>query len=412
MPGPAAPRRYRGAMIDRQATPRSLRSVVASRSFLVDVALLFVLIVVPTIARDGSRHGGASAVAEVVAAVIAVPLILLRRRRPVPCLAVGVVAAAIVTAIAHHPTAIVPAVVVLLFTVGSRCDRRTALISGGLTVLTMYASIAVFAHRGGFGAAAFAVVAWTGLALAAGDAVRSRRAYIAAIEERARRAEESRDEEARRRVVEERLRIARELHDVVAHRMAVINVQAGVAAHLMRTKPAEAEQALAVVRSSAGSVLDELGGMLSVLRGPDDPDDADAPVEPAPTLAALPALVDSFTAAGLEVRWESSGTPRPLSESAQLTLYRLVQESLTNAHKYGDGHAVLQVSSTAERFSVTIENRLGQPVPAEPTGRGFGLLGMRERVAAAGGVLEAGPTTDGSFRVACSLPIPALGNPR
>ena len=244
------------------------------------------------------------------------------------------------------------------------------------------------------------MIAWSLMAVAVGDAVRSRRDYLAAVEERARRAEETREEEARRRVVEERLRIARELHDLVAHRMAVINVQAGVASHLLRSRPDEAEQAMRIVRESASEVLGELGDMLSVLRNVDDPE---APVEPAPTLRDLGTLVESFAAAGLEVSWESSGTLEDVPDSVQLALFRLVQEGLTNAQRYGEGRASLRVERSPVAVDVAIENRIA--AGADPAaGSGYGLLGMRERVAAVGGTVEIGPTGDGRFGITAHLP--------
>jgi signal transduction histidine kinase len=280
-------------------------------------------------------------------------------------------------------------------------DRRTAWITGGATVAVLYGVSIAFLDSVGIDRD-LPIVAWSVMAVAIGDAVRSRRAYLAAVEERARRAEKSREEEARRRVVEERLRIARELHDLVAHRMAVINVQAGVASHLLRSRPEEAEQALLIARESASEVLDELGEMLSVLRNVDDPE---APVEPAPTLRDLGTLVESFASAGLEVSWESSGTLEGVPDSVQLALFRLAQEGLTNAQRYGDGRASLRVERTPSAVDVTIANRIaGDAGPA--AGSGYGLLGMRERVAAVGGTVEIGPTEDGWFRVAAHIPAP------
>ena len=251
-----------------------------------------------------------------------------------------------------------------------------------------------------FGPPLLAAFAWPALAIAAGDAVRSRRANLAAAEERARRTEQTRESETRRRVVEERLRIARELHDVVAHRMAVINVQAGVAAHLLRDQPDAAEAALGVVRGSAATVLDELGSLLNVLRTADD---AEAPVEPAPTLDELPALVATFETAGLDVHWDSSGHRRPMSESVQLAAYRLVQEGLTNAHKHGDGRARLVTTYGDDGFTLAIENAMSATNPDGDIATGFGLVGMRERVSAAGGSLTTG-SENGAFRICATLP--------
>jgi signal transduction histidine kinase len=230
--------------------------------------------------------------------------------------------------------------------------------------------------------------------------VRSRRAYVAAIEERARRAEETREEEARRRVVEERLRIARELHDVVAHRMAVINVQAAAAAHLLQTDPTAAATSMEHVRASASTVLEELGSLLHVLRRGDE----DTPLEPSPTLADLGALIASFAPSGLVVDRRDEGNPPALPESLQVTVYRLVQEALTNAHRYGDGRAGLTIVYEPEALRLEIANRPGA-IGRSAAGTGLGLVGMDERVAAAGGTISHGLRDDGMFVVQVRLPV-------
>ena len=152
------------------------------------------------------------------------------------------------------------------------------------------------------------IFAWTGMAAAAGDAVRSRRAFVDAIRERAERAERTREEEARRRVAEERLRIARDLHDVVAHHIALVNVQAGVAAHVMDKRPDQAKEALAHVREASRSALNELRATVGLLRQSGDPE---APTEPAPGLAVLDELVDTFRNAGLPRRGRPAPTAAP-----------------------------------------------------------------------------------------------------
>jgi signal transduction histidine kinase len=252
------------------------------------------------------------------------------------------------------------------------------------------------------------LIAWMGVATALGDAVRSRRGYLVArqerataLQERAERAEQALEEETRRQVVEERLRIARELHDVVAHHIAVINVQAGVATHLVRDDPAGAEAALAHVRRGASSVLDELGGILSVLRS----DDPTTPTDPLPTLDQLDRLIAGFTGVGLEVEWRTTGARRPVAPAVALAAYRIVQESLTNAHRHGRGPRVcLRVDYDLDVLTIEV---LNDAVAGGPTSgrRGHGIVGMRERVAAAGGTIDVGPTTDGRFRVAVTLPV-------
>jgi signal transduction histidine kinase len=245
------------------------------------------------------------------------------------------------------------------------------------------------------------VVAWIGMATAVGDATRTRRAYVAAVEERARRAEQNRDEEARRRVAEERVRIARELHDVVAHNIAVINVHAGLAEHSVRTRPEQAEASLAHVRQAARTVLDELATILTVLRQTGDPP---APTEPVRGLSQLGELLDSMAAVGLRVEHRQGGVARPLPPVVDWAAYRITQEGLTNAHKHGGtGTAELRIDYRADAVGIDITN----PVAAGPKGpgsTGHGLTGMRERAIAIGGTLTAGPAGAGRFRIHAVLP--------
>jgi signal transduction histidine kinase len=192
--------------------------------------------------------------------------------------------------------------------------------------------------------------------------------------------------------------------------MAVVNVQAGVAEHLLRSRPDDAAAALRVVRSSAQAALDDLGSILNLLRSAGASDDS---VEPAPTLTQLTALIDSYRDAGLAVEYETSGVPRPLAETTQLALYRTVQEALTNAHKHGDGHVRLRISHAADGVAVELINRVALPSVGHVTPRsgtvddvgGFGLTGMRERVLAAGGSLHVGLEGESSFAVRAHFPI-------
>src|SRR5205085_1418193 len=189
--------------------------------------------------------------------------------------------------------------------------------------------------EGQFSDRTLSLLAFVGVAAAVGVAVRSQRAAVAAAEARARQAEATREEEAERRVTDERVRIARELHDIVAHHISVINVQAGVARHLMGAQPEQARTALGLVREASKAVLTEMSSVVGLLRTPEEA----APFEPTPGLARLEALVESARLAGLELRWTSIGKPYALPPISDLTAYRVVQESLTNAVKYGDGTA-------------------------------------------------------------------------
>ena len=335
-------------------------------------------------------------VPDVLVALLAVALIAARRRWPMAILAIAT-AGAVVVIVTDLPNAVLlVATYVALFTVALRADRRTAWIAGGCTAALLFLASALFSANGWAEPETFGLLAWTGLFVAIGDGLRNRRAYVAAIEERARRAEQTRDEEGRRRVVEERLRIARELHDVVAHHIAMINVQAGVAAHVLRQQPEQAEEALGHVRKAARTVLDEISTLLGVLRREDDPIES----EPTRGLGRLSGLLDSLAAAGLHVEHRQEGSARELSAAVDLAAYRIVQESLTNAQKHGDDPAVrLLLAYTPEGLRILISNSAA----SDDDGEGHGLVGMRERASAVGGTLQTGHT-DGRFVVRAFLP--------
>ncbi|HEY4460584.1 MAG TPA: sensor histidine kinase, partial [Pseudonocardiaceae bacterium] len=248
------------------------------------------------------------------------------------------------------------------------------------------------------GAVAFAVAA-----VALGEASRSRRAYIAEVEARAVRAEQTREDEARRRVSEERLRIARDLHDLVGHHIALISVQAGVAGHVFDEQPEKAKQAIAQVRTACRSALDELATTIALLRAPDE---ASAPTEPTVGLAQLPALTASFTAAGLPVEHTVDGATRAIPPAVDLTAYRVIQESLTNVHKHaGPAAATVQVSYGPAVLRILVADDGIGPTNAPP-GDGHGIVGMRERAVALGGTLHTGARPGGGFQVQVTLPAP------
>jgi signal transduction histidine kinase len=357
----------------------------------------------------GALHGGGFGAVEIAVIVVSATLVLLRHYAPIPVLAAAIVAAIVSVAVMDRPNVLIAVVVLLVFTVTVERDRRAGVYAGFAGIFGLLVVVGIQNSLDELPGPLLAALAWPALAFAAGDLLRSHRDAIATAEERARRAEETREEEARRRVTEERLHIARELHDVVAHRMAVVNVQAGVAEHLLRSRPDDAAAALRVVRSSVQAALDNLGSILNVLRAAGE---RDASVEPAPTLTELTALIDSYRDAGLAVEYETSGSPRPLADTTQLALYRTVQEALTNAHKYGDGHVRLRISHAADGVTVELTNPVAAPSVGDTTPRpdaagevgGFGLLGMRERVLSAGGSLHVGPDGEGGFVVRACFP--------
>jgi signal transduction histidine kinase len=252
------------------------------------------------------------------------------------------------------------------------------------------------------------VLVWTALAFALGVAVRTQRAYVVALAERARRAEETREQETRARVAEERVRIARELHDVVAHHIAVINVHAGLARRAVGRDAAVVDTSLGHVQDAARTVLDELGAVLQVLRSNDALDPATAPT---PGLDRLDDLLATFAAAGFVVRTRATGRRRDMNGICDLAAFRIIQESLTNASKHGTGlGAELELTYTVDALTIAVHNPVeaapGPAVGASP--RGHGLIGMRERAAACGGSLTV--RRDGrTFRVDAVIPYRPTG---
>jgi signal transduction histidine kinase len=234
------------------------------------------------------------------------------------------------------------------------------------------------------------------------------RAYAARLEERTAELERAREELARRAVVEERLRLARELHDVVAHAMSVIAVQSGVGAHIATTQPKEARRSLAAIEATSRAALEELRRLLGVLRQENEPKGDLAPV---PGLANLDGLLAEAAKAGLAVRLQVNGTRPPLPAGVDLSAYRIVQEALTNVVKHaGSARAQVVVGYGDQEVRVEIIDDGRGAVTSVSDGRvgsGHGLIGMRERVQAFGGDLQTGPRPGGGFRVAARLPLAA-----
>ncbi|WP_225992103.1 sensor histidine kinase [Actinomadura montaniterrae] len=273
------------------------------------------------------------------------------------------------------------------------------------------------------------------LTVAVGQYVRGRRIRVEEAERRAAAAERGREEEALRRAAQERLRIARELHDVLAHQISLINVQAGAALH-RRDDPARAYAALEAIKAASRQTLRELRGVLGVLRQVDGPGGDGGPVEPVPSLARVGELLERTAAAGLRVRragdlatateadtagaggGEGGGPLAAVPAPVGLAGYRIVQEALTNVVRHaGAGTVTVEVRCTADAVIVQIDDDGAGPpggsaASADPDGpvrgdglRGNGLRGMRERAVAVGGELTAGPGPDGGFRVRARLPL-------
>ncbi|SMH43107.1 Signal transduction histidine kinase [Rathayibacter oskolensis] len=367
---------------------------------LIAAVLIAVLALVPFPGRE-YRATSAFAIALTLAPILVLPL---RRRRPIVVLGVVVALYGAAALSGTLSPGIVLAAAVAMFAVANRSPRRVGLIvliatAAAILLLSLLAaSVGVLDAR----VVQFAVtVAFAG---AAGDATRSRREYIAAVTERAERAEQTRESEARRRVTEERLRIARDLHDAVAHRIAVISLNAGVATSALESRPEKAREALGTIRSAARSVLGDIGDLLEVLRSDDESGEA---AVPQPGLDRLDELVRRFGVDGLQVNVRTEGDLAAVSGAVDLVAYRVVQEALTNAHKHGAEHrAHVLLSVGDDRVDIVVTNPV--PAPAEPSapprGGGHGLLGLRERVASVRGTVTTGPTP-GGYRVAASLPL-------
>ncbi len=238
--------------------------------------------------------------------------------------------------------------------------------------------------------------------LLAAEALRNRRAYVKLLVERLALAERNRDDEAKRRVEQERLRIARDLHDVVAHTLTTINVQAGVAAHLLDRDPSNARAALTTIAEASHEALDELRTILGVLR---EGNDDDAPLQPAPNLEDVDELIAQARSVGLNVRLDREGA-QPEHNAVQLAAFRIVQEALTNIRRHAAGaSARVSISFRPDRLLLAVENAAGSATDAD--GRGVGILGMRERAIALGGTLDVGGFATG-FRVSADLPYRRL----
>jgi len=222
--------------------------------------------------------------------------------------------------------------------------------------------------------------------------------HVREVERRAEEAVQTRDEAARRRAMEERLRIARELHDSLTHSISVIQVQAGVAVHLARKRGEDVPPALMAIEEAGADAVRELRATLGVLRSEDGDGSG---------LSQLDGLVARARAAGLPVTVTVTGQQRPLPHEADQAAYRIVQEALTNVTRHA-GHACASVHLhyTPEALSIQVDDD-GQGTGTRPSGPGLGLVGMRERVSALGGRLQAGPQATGGFRVRAELPARA-----
>ncbi len=351
-----------------------------------------------------------------VLSVLAALMVAGRRRWPLAVFAATLLLAVIAITVAAPTGAISLPVVIAVYTLAQVEGRRRAVLLAVLAGVALALARGLLQYRGWSDARTAVEPAVALAALFLGWAVSSHRAYIEEIEARAAQAERTREEEAARQVDAERLRIARELHDVLAHGIATISVQAGVAAHVLHEHPEHAAQALRTIKATSKEALRELRGILGVLRDAGETE----PREPTPGMSQLDRLIDATSHAGVPTRVAISGHRRPLPATVDLAAYRIVQESLTNVLRHaGAASAVVAISYADDAMTITVnDDGCGGPggllatngwPPKEPLRRpGHGILGMCERAQALGGELEAGfCAKDGGFRVRARLPVTA-----
>ncbi|MEU4096328.1 sensor histidine kinase [Streptomyces sp. NPDC026673] len=320
--------------------------------------------------------------------------LLFRRRYPVAVgwFTVSATGAYYLLSDIDGPLVVVP--IVALYAIAAQGRMRAAIAMAAAMVAGMSAD--TLAGSGDVnGTAVFMLTGWLVAVVALGSVRHGRVAYA--------------EEQARLRATEERLRIAREVHDVVGHTISLINVQAGAALHRLKKDPAQAEAALGAIKSSSRETLRELRATLGVLRQVDE----EAPTAPAPGLARANELVASAKLAGLPVRIDRTGPERPLPAPVDLAAYRIVQESLTNAARHsGAGRVTVRLAYTDGELALAVEDD-GRGPAARPagTGGGSGIAGMTERARALGGELTAGPRPGGGFAVRARLPYGIAGEP-
>ncbi len=361
----------------------------------------------------------AAAVGAAVASLLLAATVVPRRRYPVAMFAVAM-AFAIVQIIALGPAGANPApealqpsptdvtIVVLLYTLAAYRPRRISVAGLAVCLAAVVAAVARWAPAGPTHSAISLLVAGGGIGLALsawvlGDSMAYRRAYNLALEDRAARAEAERDAQAQIAAAAERARIARELHDVIAHHVSVMVVQADGGSYALDAEPERARQALAAISRTGRQALAEMRRLLGVLRPAEDDQ---AELAPQPRLAQIDELLEQARAAGVPVSFAVEGVPRPLPDGPALAAYRLVQESLTNVRKHG-GPAVMAAVTlrfTDDGLVIQVSDD-GRGGAAESDGAGHGLAGMRERMELYGGTVDCGPRPGGGYLVTAKLPF-------
>ena len=370
------------------------------------VGTVFTVISVVSVLNVGDPELGYAdpGVLAVILALVFGSAFYVRQSAPLVCTLVSATALVLIATLDYQSNAQSQMLLVAMYALGSY-ESGVRRVVGFVGVEVGVAIVAIVgipeASTGNlmFAGALYAAVFFIGVAM------RNRRLYQEQLEQRADLLAREHQEAAARAIADERLRIAQELHDVVAHSMGVIAVQAGVGSHVIETDPAEAKRSLDAISVTSRTTLAEIRRLLGVLRADGD----GAAYAPAPGLADLDRLVADIRAAGVGVDVVTEGTPHEVPPGVDLTAYRIVQEALTNVLKHaGPARAAVTVGYEPDAITLEVVDD-GRGINGRATEGGHGLLGMRERVAVYGGTLDAGPRVGGGFRVAARLPYGAEG---
>ncbi|MCK2238840.1 MULTISPECIES: sensor histidine kinase [unclassified Crossiella] len=377
--------------------------MLTRRPLLTDAALAVLVVIAvsaPIIANTG-RTGQPSPLAFAFVGVLA-GLMFLRRRYPVLIMLLSTATLIGYYTLELPPIGLAVPLAAPLYSAAEQGRTRAAIgVAAAVMVISTVARLGegddpayVLGLDFGGWIALFAAV------IALGDAVRSRRGWRAELAKQARAAEQEREREAAARVEQERLRIARDLHDLLAHTVAVISLHTDVARETLREDPDRAERSLTAARTACSEVVQELRATLGALRaGESDPD------APVPGLARLSELTDSATTAGLTVRVHTEGTPSPLPALADATAYRVLQEALSNIRRHAAARTVeITLTYRPEHLHLSIRDD-GQGPSATTDGGGWGIMGMRERLALLGGELRTSAPSRGGFLVEAQIPV-------
>jgi signal transduction histidine kinase len=341
---------------------------------------------------------------------LALPVVF-RRGHPVAGFAVVIAIGALQVLADIRVSSSDAAILIMLYTLAAYTPRRTSVpglaicLVGSATALVRWwtlanQSVLAWLTIGSMIFAGPSLLAWV-----VGDSMRYRRAYYASLEERAARLEAERGAQAQIAAATERARIARELHDVIAHNVSVMVVQADGASYALDNDPGRAAEALAAISATGRQALAEMRRLLGILRRDGETGDR----APLPGIGQLDDLLESTRAAGLPVSFRVEGVPQPLPGGAALAAFRIVQESLTNTRKHAGPHATAEVTLRYLEDALVLEiSDDGRGAAARSDGAGHGLTGMAERVAVYGGSVEAGPRSGGGFCVRARLPLSAI----